>query len=67
MAEGHMCGPYSTHEWGGGGLGEYSCSYITAVRSKESMTMYSSKIKLFSQLDGQDGKVSHHPPCSKTS
>ena len=24
MAEGHVCGQYTTHEWGGGGLGEYS-------------------------------------------
>jgi hypothetical protein len=23
MAEGHVCGQYTTHEWGGG-LGEYS-------------------------------------------
>ena len=22
MAEGHVCGQYTTHEWGGGGSGE---------------------------------------------
>ena len=24
MAEGHVCDQYTTHEWEGGGLGEYS-------------------------------------------
>ena len=24
MAEGHVCGQHTTHEWGGGGLGVYS-------------------------------------------
>ena len=50
MAEGHVCDQYTTHEWEGGGLGEYSPRKFLKFESRNCPFLHSEHPNLLQNL-----------------